>query len=95
MLREGHPPPEIDEAAGDVSVRLSGGRPDPVILDLYDRIFSRDPALQDDVRTPIAMSLLLAETLSARSGWPGSPSARRRRRSRRSMHWSRPVSSLA
>ncbi|WP_217914729.1 ATP-binding protein [Miltoncostaea marina] len=62
MLREGHPPPEIDEAAGDVSVRLSGGRSDPVILDLYDRIFSRDPALQEDVRTPIAVSLLLAET---------------------------------
>ena len=62
MLREGHPSPEIDDAAGDVSVRLSGGRPDPAILELYDRIFARDATLQDDVRTPIAISLLLAET---------------------------------
>lgn len=62
MLREGHPVPEIEEAAGDVSVRLSGGRPDPAILDLYDRILGRDPELQNDVRTPIAVSLLLAET---------------------------------
>jgi len=62
MLREGHPAPEIEEAVGDVSVRLSGGRPDPAILDLYDRILGRDPELQNDVRTPIAVSLLLAET---------------------------------
>ena len=62
MLREGHPFPEIEEAAGDVSVRLSGGRPDPAILELYDRILGRDPTLQDDVRTAIAISLLLAET---------------------------------
>ena len=48
--------------AGDASVRLSGGRPDAVILELYDRIFGRDPALQDDLRTPIAVSLLLADT---------------------------------
>ncbi len=62
MLREGHPAPEIEEAAGDVSVRLAGGRPDPAILDLYDRILGREPELQNDVRTPIAVSLLLAET---------------------------------
>ncbi len=62
MLRDGHAAPEIDEAGGDVSVRLSGGRPDPTILEVYDRIFAKDPSLQDDVRTPIALTLLLAET---------------------------------
>ncbi|MEW6581378.1 MAG: ATP-binding protein [Actinomycetota bacterium] len=62
MLRDGHPAPEIDEVGGDVSVRLSGGRPDHVTLELYQRIHAKDPGLQDDVRTPIAIGLLLAET---------------------------------
>lgn len=36
--------------------------PDPAILELYDHILGRDPELQNDVRTPIAVSLLLVET---------------------------------
>ena len=58
MLRDGHPAPSIVEDAGDVVVRLSGGRADLGVRAFFDDLTVRDQRLGDDVRATIAVSSL-------------------------------------
>lgn len=62
MIRDGHEPPEVIEDAGDVVVRLAGGAPDIVLRDFYDHIETADPALEDNVAVPLAISYLLTSS---------------------------------
>jgi ATP-dependent DNA helicase RecG len=62
MLRDGHPPPEIVEDAGDVVVRLAGGRPDVGLRAFFDDLESRDGRLGRDVAAVIAIRELLLST---------------------------------
>ncbi len=62
MLRDGHPPPEIIEDAGDVVVRLAGGRPDVGLRAFFDDLESRDERLGRDAAAVIAIRELLRST---------------------------------
>lgn len=62
MLRDGHPPPEIIEDAGDVVVRLAGGRPDVGLRAFFDDLESRDERLGRDAAAVIAIRQLLRST---------------------------------
>lgn len=62
MLRDGHPPPEIIEDAGDVVVRLAGGRPDVGLRAFFDDLESRDDRLGRDAAAVIAVRELLRST---------------------------------
>jgi ATP-dependent DNA helicase RecG len=62
MLRDGHPEPDIDDPAGDVVCRLTGGRVDPPVRDFFDDLSFRDRSLGDDTRVYIAMTELLRRT---------------------------------
>ncbi len=61
MLRAGHRPPEIYEDGGDVLVSLYGGKPDTALVAFFENLAQRDARL-DDVRTAMAVTLLLQET---------------------------------
>ncbi len=62
MLRDGHPPPEIIEDAGDIVVRLAGGRPDVGLRAFFDEMESRDERLGRDAAAVIAVRELLRST---------------------------------
>jgi ATP-dependent DNA helicase RecG len=62
MLRDGHPPPEIIEDAGDVVVRLAGGRPDVGLRAFFDDLESRDERLGRDAAAVMAIRELLRST---------------------------------
>lgn len=62
MLRDGHPSPEIVEDAGDVVVRLAGGRPDVGLRVFFDELESRDERLGRDAAAVIAVRELLRST---------------------------------
>ncbi len=62
MLRDGHPAPEIIEDAGDVVVRLAGGRPDVGLRAFFDEMESRDERLGRDAAAVIAVRELLRST---------------------------------
>ncbi len=62
MLRDGHPSPEIIEDAGDVVVRLAGGRPDVGLRAFFDKLESRDERLGRDAAAVIAVRELLRST---------------------------------
>ncbi len=62
MLRDGHPLPEIVEDAGDVVVRLAGGRPDVGLRAFFDELESRDDRLGRDAAAVIAVRELLRST---------------------------------
>lgn len=62
MLRDGHPSPEIVEDAGDVVVRLAGGRPDVGLRAFFDELEERDERLGRDAAAAIAVHKLLRST---------------------------------
>jgi ATP-dependent DNA helicase RecG len=63
MLEDGHPSPEISEQDGEVVVRLSGGRPDAAVREFFDGMATRQPALAQDVRVAIAITLLFTRSV--------------------------------
>ena len=62
MLRDGHPAPEITEDAGDVVVRLAGGRPDLGLRAFFDEMETRDERLGQDAVAVIAVREILRST---------------------------------
>jgi ATP-dependent DNA helicase RecG len=62
MLRDGHAEPDIDDPAGDVVCRLTGGGVDPLVRDFFDELSQRDRSLGDDTRVYIAITHLLSHT---------------------------------
>jgi ATP-dependent DNA helicase RecG len=61
MLRDGHPEPEIVEQDGDVIVRLTGGQPDVRTRSFFSDLTAKDPSLDQDVRSAIAIDRLLKQ----------------------------------
>lgn len=62
MLRDGHAEPDIDDPAGDVICRLTGGGVDPLVRDFFDELSLQDRSLGDDTRVYIAVTHLLRRT---------------------------------
>ena len=62
MLRDGHAEPDIDDPAGDVVCRLTGGGVDPLVRDFFDELSQQDRSLGDDTRVYIAITHLLSQT---------------------------------
>lgn len=61
MLRAGHDAPVIVEDTGSVVVTLHGGAPDVQLVEFFEQLRRRDVGL-DNVRTAVALRLLLAAT---------------------------------
>ena len=62
MLQDGHALPEITDDGGTVTVRLRGGRPDLILVELFEQIGRDEPEIADDVRVSVAIDLLRRET---------------------------------